>query len=221
MTEIYHYCITVKTVTLSQSFSVISNTVNMASAAPQIVIPTGYQTKSNRNNLNLLLEKAQEYSLDVLHKTFSRNQTDLYNELLKHQETLKKLYPKILKKDQWDLLYPASQLSDSSNFDITLTFLLIRQLCGYRAPSTGWDNEPDVTDRSVIANCIRIKLFRNHFSHPAKFQVTNAEYRVHYQYIYDALIGLGCPKQDLEPLAQSIHFQIPMVIQILSDVQLN
>ena len=149
----------------------------MAAAAQQIAVPKAFISREhkNRTDLNVLLEKGQEYLLRIFHTQFPTSQTDLYNELLKHQQTLKKLRPKIIKKDQWDLLYPASKQTDSSKFDITLTFLLIRQLCGYKAPSTGWDNEPDATDRSVIANCIRIKLFRNRFNHPATFQVTNAE----------------------------------------------
>ena len=165
----------------------------MAAAAPQLVVTTGYQTQEhkNRTHLNLMLEKGKEYLLGVFHIQFPTNQTDLYNELLKHQKTLKKLRPNILKKDQWDLLYPASQQTDSSKFDITLTFLLIRQLYGYRAPSNGWDNEPAATDHSVIANCIRIKLFRNRLNHALGLQVSNVEYKVLYQYICNALLDLG------------------------------
>ena len=126
----------------------------------------------NRRDLNVLLEKGQEYLLGVFHTNFPRNQTDLYNELLKHRPKLQNLYPNIIKEDQWDLLYPSSKQPDSSKFNITLTFLLIRQLCGYKAPSTGWDNEPDVTDCSVIANCIRVKFFGDRLNDAVALQVS-------------------------------------------------
>ena len=112
----------------------------MASAVPQaVVVPKSHVTQEhkNRTNLNLLLEKCQQYLLAVFHTHFPTNPTDLYIELKKHEKTLKKLFPKVLKKDQWDLIYPASKKTDSSAFDTTLTFLLIRTLCGYNTPSKG------------------------------------------------------------------------------------
>ena len=49
--------------------------------------------------------------------------------------------------------------------DISLLYILFRNLCGIKMHSKGWGNTPDATDRSVSANIERIRLARNCCGH--------------------------------------------------------
>ena len=169
------------------------------------------QEHKNRHNVDILEEKSQQYLLKVFHKHFPRNPVDLYNALLPHQKKLKQLLNKrILKQDQYDLIYPACQRTDSSKFDVTLTFFMIRTLCRYPKPRTGWDAEPDPTDTTDIAYCIILKIERNLLNHAPSRQIINAAYKRIYQRMSKPLIALGCPPQDLKPLSPTFIYQLPV-----------
>ena len=67
-----------------------------------------------------------------------------------------------LSKKQWFLLYPSrSRNPNSSKFDITLLFCLLRQICGLTSPRLGWDKLPAAADKSVSADLARVKFYRN------------------------------------------------------------
>ena len=60
---------------------------------------------------------------------------------------------------EWRILYPSPGVfGKSSDFDITLTFRLLRTICGLTAPSTGWNSLPANTDRNIEADLVRIKF---------------------------------------------------------------
>ena len=151
----------------------------MAASVAAQSSPVKYFTQEhkNRHNVDILEEKSQQYLLNVFHKHFPRNPVDLYNALLPHQKKLKQfLNKRILKQDQYDLIYPACQKTDFSKFDVTLTFFMIRTLCGYPKPRTGWDAEPDHTDTSDIAYCIILKIERNQLNHAPGRQISKAAF---------------------------------------------
>nr|XP_022299075.1 uncharacterized protein LOC111107927 isoform X2 [Crassostrea virginica] len=52
-----------------------------------------------------------------------------------------------------------------NDMDISLLYILLRNVCGIKAHNKGWGNIPDSTDRSVSANIERIRLARNECSH--------------------------------------------------------
>ena len=69
---------------------------------------------------------------------------------------------KVLNPTQWCKLYPAIASSVSSaTFDLTLLMVLLRNICGLRPPATGWGNLPSEADKSLEADIVRIKHFRN------------------------------------------------------------
>ena len=124
-----------------------------ANVIPQTKYPT--QQQKNGFKQQLLREKSTKCLQDLFHQTFSRNPATLFQELSQkvNKDKLDKLKKKgVLKDDQYDLIFPPSQQTDSEKFDITLLFLLIRTLCGYKKPSNGWDKEPDVTEL-VYSRC--------------------------------------------------------------------
>ena len=51
------------------------------------------------------------------------------------------------------------------DMDISLLYVLLRNICGIQAHINGWGNIPDSADRSVSANIERIRLARNSCGH--------------------------------------------------------
>ena len=68
---------------------------------------------------------------------------------------------RVITPSQWDLLFPASGRPDSNKFDITLLTILLRNICGLSAPTTGWNVMPPTGETSTPADIVRIKIFRN------------------------------------------------------------
>ena len=121
-----------------------------------VVQAVSFPTQDQKRGFDcqLLKDKIDEYQLEIFHRHFSRDPATLFTELKTHDRALNRIRGRILKEDQWELIFLASGLTDSSKFDTTLTFVLIRNLCGYNAPSTGWDKEPEPGDLTVIADGI-------------------------------------------------------------------
>ena len=82
------------------------------------------------------------------------------------QRDRSRLWP-LLKKPQRELLFPNSGVYSGNydDMDISLLYILLRNLCGIQAHSKGWGNTPDSADRSVSANIERLRLARNQCGH--------------------------------------------------------
>ncbi|XP_022790758.1 E3 ubiquitin-protein ligase DZIP3-like [Stylophora pistillata] len=82
--------------------------------------------------------------------------------ILQNQSTEKRLRAAKLTKPQWDCLYPSPGMyGKSTDFDITLLFRLLRNICSFTPPVTGWDALPASKDYTFEADLARIKYFRN------------------------------------------------------------
>lgn len=57
---------------------------------------------------------------------------------------------------------------DYNEFDITLLYTLIRNLCSLPCPARGWGNEPKATDIHLSDDIERLRLFRNNYYAHAK-----------------------------------------------------
>ena len=67
-----------------------------------------------------------------------------------------------LTRPQRDCLYPApGRYGKSSDFDITLLFCLLRQICGLPSPPSGWDKLPATDDQTLSDDLARVKFYRN------------------------------------------------------------
>ena len=160
---------------------------------------TPYQ--KNGLELQILCEKAEQCQRNILHKHFPRDPTAFFNKLNEPEnkkilDGLKK--KKVLKDDQFSLLFPSSGLTDSSKFDMTLLSLLVRSLCGYRKPATGWNKDPDDADESDIADSIRFTLARNRIKH-GSLSIPGDFIRC-YLCLDKALIRQGCPQDELNTI---------------------
>ncbi len=157
------------------------------------------QEKANFTRLSrLLVDKGTE----ALRNTFDgiHPPSNLPAVLTANRISLLKLKPRVINDSQWDLLYPPSgNPPDSKTFDVTLLTVLFRNICGL--PKTGWGATPLDTDRSLQANIVRMKLFRNAvYAHVTSTQVDNATFESLWKKITQALIELNIPQNDVDEL---------------------
>ena len=123
--------------------------------------------------------------------------------LSSNSPTLQNLNKKgILNNSQWNLLFPTPPAcSDSSNFDITLLVLLLRNICGLPTPAKGWNDLPLATDTNVQDDIARIKFYRNNiFAHVHRASLTNLEFCKYWIEIRDALVRRGAQVADIDQL---------------------
>ena len=132
----------------------------MAAASPSPLASS--VKKTNGAKLSRLLIDG---GTTVLRKIFDRYHPpeNLLSKLNAHYRTLNDLLRKrVLRRPQWDLLFPPGGATpDSNTFDITLLFLLLTNICGLTPPPSGWHTKPLPSDTSFEANLARIKFFRN------------------------------------------------------------
>jgi len=149
-----------------------------------------------------LKRKIEDKERDVFHTRFPKNPKHLYQELYKkHKHQLDSLLKKgVINQDQYETVLPNSSRTDSNKFDTTLLHVLLRSFCGFKRPPTGWNDEPELTDRSIIANLIRLKIGRNRIIHLGVAATTNTFYKRVYKYLKRPLLELGCTVKELQEL---------------------
>ena len=150
-----------------------------------------------------LLRLLEEREREVFHWTFPKNATDLYKELNNKSAQINRLRPKKINDEQYNKIFPQSQKTSSDQFDFTLLHLLNRNFCGLTKPRTGWDNEPNASDNSVFADCIRLKIARNDISHLSCINKTKKAFKRIYQKVKSPLKRLGCSPEQLQNLEPS------------------
>nr|XP_022307917.1 uncharacterized protein LOC111113917 [Crassostrea virginica] len=96
-----------------------------------------------------------------------------------------------LTKSQRALVLPNSGVYSGNydDMDISLLYILLRNICGIQAHAKGWGNSPDPADRSVSANIERLRLARNNCAHDKK-GISNAEFNQVWSEIRAAVVDL-------------------------------
>ena len=110
---------------------------------------------------------------------------------------------KILNGSQWDKLFPppGGGTPNSINFDITLLFLLLTNICGLSPPASGWHAKPSPSDNSLEANLARVKFFRNElYGHVTSTGVDATSFSSFWQEISTALRSLGLDQEEIDRL---------------------
>ena len=109
---------------------------------------------------------------------------------------------KVINQTQWDVLFPnPPNIPNINNFDITLLSILLRNICGLTTPATGWDEMPNASDNSDVANIIRIKLFRNEVhAHISETGVSTTDFEDYWKKISSAIVSLGINKAEIDSL---------------------
>jgi ankyrin repeat protein len=151
--------------------------------------------KSNGTRLSRLIidqgTKTLRMFLDSIHPPATLNAT-----LHDHYDTLRKI--KCIRQEMKNFFPPSGVLpamqSTPEHYDITTLSILIRNICGLRAPvSTGsWNEKPPSTDISKEADLVRIKLYRNKlYAHIHRTDVSDADFDIYWREISDALQRLS------------------------------
>ena len=109
----------------------------------------------------------------------------------------------ILNGSQWDKLFPppGGGPPNSINFDITLLFLLLRNICGLSPPLSGWDRMPPASDTSFEANLARMKYHRNVlYGHVTSTGIQTSVFDVKWHEISSVLVSLGLSQSEVDRL---------------------
>nr|XP_022295084.1 uncharacterized protein LOC111105207 [Crassostrea virginica] len=105
-------------------------------------------------------------------------------------QTVKSQLPR-LTEPQRKLILPSSGVyfGNYDDMDISLLYILLRNVCGIQAHNQGWGNSPDSADRSVSANIERLRLARNLCGHSTG-GMSNAEFNQVWSEIRAAVMDL-------------------------------
>ena len=141
----------------------------------------------------------------VLRKVFDgiHPPTTLAANLYLHHSTLDDLFARgIFSEHQRKLLFPSDgSKPDSETFDITLLFLLLTEICGLSPPDrTGWNYKPHARNKSLPANLVRIKLFRNKLLHTPETRIETRLFIELWKEISGVLVSLGLDQPEINRL---------------------
>ena len=175
----------------------------MATAAPSPLASS--REKTNGNKLSRLLIDGGTM---VLRNVFDHYHppTNLAANLSStriHSILTRLRHRKILNGSQLDKLFPppGGGTPNSINFDITLLFLLLTNICGLSPPASGWHAKPSPSDNSLEANLARVKFFRNElYGHVTSTGVDATSFSSFWQEISTALRSLGLDQAEIDRL---------------------
>ena len=92
-------------------------------------------------------------------------------------------------------LYPSPGVYGKSNdFDITLIFKLFRTICGLTPPPgpRGWDDLPNGSDHTLVADLVRIKYYRNEiYGHRPTMEISDINFIRLWEEIREALLRIA------------------------------
>ena len=110
------------------------------------------------------------------------------------KSNLQTLRGRVLTQPEWDCLYnpPSGAYGKSTDFDISLLCKLLREICSLTPPATGWKDLPNITDHSLGAEVVRIRIYRNKiYGHNHTMEVTGADFEKLWMEISEALLRLA------------------------------
>lgn len=88
---------------------------------------------------------------------------------------------KKLDSNQLRICYPSkTTLTDYNDFDVTLLYKLIRNLCPGLKPTQGWGNKPNVSDSTIGDDIERIRIVRNEIVHSKSPRISDGEFQSHW-----------------------------------------
>ena len=121
-----------------------------------------------------------------------------------HSILTKLRHRNILSGSQWDKLFPppGGGPPNSNNFDITLLFLLLTNICGLSPPRSGsWHKMPPASDTSREANLARLKYYRNVlYGHVTTTGIQTSVFDVKWREISSVLVSLGLSQSEVDRL---------------------
>ncbi|XP_062569451.1 ankyrin-3-like [Saccostrea cucullata] len=82
-----------------------------------------------------------------------------------------------LRPEQWASINNAAAKGSYEDFDSSLLYIMIRNLCPLSQPLLGWNRKPPPTDLSVAADVERIRYYRNEvYGHTTRAEISDSEF---------------------------------------------
>lgn len=100
----------------------------------------------------------------------------------------------LLDEREYQLLYPDNSKynGDLSDLDISLLYIILRNLNTITPHKNRWGKRPNDDDRCVSANIDRIRIFKNNFvSHCSKYSLNEEDFLKTWKEISQCIIQLG------------------------------
>ncbi|XP_062614192.1 uncharacterized protein LOC134275925 [Saccostrea cucullata] len=141
----------------------------------------------------LILGPCTDVLRDILKKeVLPSDLSKTVKEYTDKQLKLKKRNP--LNRSHLEIIFPTSQTAysgDYSDFDISLLYLLLRNVSKIPPHSEGWGEIPRPGDKSVAANIERLRLLRNkYYGHAADPSLSESKFRAEWRNIRDIFVEL-------------------------------
>ena len=149
-------------------------------------------TKEDRNFLTvrLVLDKP---CINLLQEVLRQHvpEKDI-QKLLNDPDKKRTILPHLRKLKQDTKVYPQPGMFHGSyaDFDLSLLYVLIRNLTSIPTPTAGWGNEPDNMDNSISANIERIRILRNKYAHASTSHLTDRELKRERKNIISCIHGI-------------------------------
>ena len=100
-----------------------------------------------------------------------------------------------LTQPERNCLYPSPGVYGKSNdFNITLIFKLLRTICNLTPPPgpRGWDDLPNGSDHTLVADLVRIKYYRNEiYGHRSTMEISDSDFIRLWKEIREALLRIA------------------------------
>ena len=161
----------------------------------------GSEEKANGTKILRLLIDGGTYVSRIYFDSFHPPGT-LPQVLSREKNKLEKGKKRGLIRDvQWKKLFPSDGSPTSETFDMTLLHFLIREI--YLDPTDAgskWNKMPEESDKTALANLIRIRCFRNEISHSCSTGIPNDAFEDMWTKISLALVNLGFDQKQIDRL---------------------
>jgi hypothetical protein len=126
-------------------------------------------------------------------------------------------FPVIIKKEksrlprlpdsQRNLILPKTGVYNGNytDMDITMLYVLLRNISGIMEHNNGWGEEPEPTDRSVSANIERMRIARNQCGHSCA-ALSNAEFNQIWSTIRASVVDLDLALNNGQKYEKEVDF---------------
>ncbi|KAK3107359.1 hypothetical protein FSP39_012732 [Pinctada imbricata] len=125
-----------------------------------------------------------------------------------------------LTQPQRDLILPRSgrYSGDYSDMDVSLIYLLLRNICNIPPHTKGWGNTPDMSDTSLSASIDRIREARNGVVHSSSTVLTQTEFNDVRKDIKTAVISMDSYLGNSNKYEKAVDFLLTETMDPEQDV---
>lgn len=150
---------------------------------------SGGKYKSTRKTTNrarlerIIFGPCRDILCDLLIKEINPSNLPLrVNNFIRNLTTKKSPFTK-----EQDILIQSGNYKD---FDITLLYTLLRNICSFAPHTNQWGKKPNSGDKSVSANIERIRLVRNEHGHNSEISLSDVDFTSIFNHIFDTVSEL-------------------------------